>query len=375
MGISFLTYSRTFLPVQIKLEDAAAATQGTYVNSIATGAAKPTSNATTFGTQTLLLRDGRVLIVPRASSTIDTVSADGLTFTVGPAHGQGTSYAFSCAALLPNGKVLLVPHQAANFVLFDPTSNSATAVAAAGISPTNSSTPAWGGACLGQDDLVYLAPGSGNLFASYNWQTNTLLTIGSSTVSELGSQTTWVVGGMQLLPGGDFLCPPKSTSFNIYRFNPKTGVTTTIAAASLSYICTPILMPGGGEVLLAPANTTNARFLNLATNAITTGNDMVSDATSNRFAASGYMQDGNIWLASRQNTHMVIFNTTTRTFTAAASTGGSSSSANFLHACCLQDGRVLLMPSAAAAFLVWTSFTGGTALPFELLQSRYVNNY
>jgi hypothetical protein len=82
----------------------------------------------------VLLPDGRVLLVPLESTTIGLYDPSGAnpdgtvtigTYTNGPVHGRGSN-AFSGGVLLPDGRVVLVPRNSTTIGLYDPVTNTYT---------------------------------------------------------------------------------------------------------------------------------------------------------------------------------------------------------------------------------------------------------
>ena len=66
--------------------------------------------------------NGKVLLTPHQSSTIGIYDPSDNSYTDGPAHGKG-GFAFYGSRLMPNGKVMLVPRNSATIGIYDPKLN------------------------------------------------------------------------------------------------------------------------------------------------------------------------------------------------------------------------------------------------------------
>lgn len=81
--------------------------------------------------------------------------------------GPASTYAWFGGVLLPNGKVLGVPHQADHALLIDPVARTATAFGA--LLPADGGRR-WTGAVLGPDGFVYALPSAETQLLRYDWR-------------------------------------------------------------------------------------------------------------------------------------------------------------------------------------------------------------
>jgi hypothetical protein len=364
--------TRGYFPFRVLQQDVeAAAGSSTWANGFASGPEQGSAGMALA--QGVLMTDGRVLLVPRANSRphIFTPGPDTLDTATAPAHGASVQPYFRCGVLLPNGRVLLVPDQHTRFLIYDPVSNTFSDGPAHGLTLPNTSTPAFSGAVVGQDDLVYLAPGAGAAMGIYDWRTNTL-TFGAS-VAGLGGHTYRPFNGSLLLPNGDVAMICANTAVTCWRYRPSTNEMLAGPSGGGQVFSSGLWLPTRGEILLGPQSGTNARFWNVSSNAIRVGGTHGSDGSALQVCAIVPLRDGRAAMLPQQNATIIVYDPVTDAFSAGALTDGVVGSTNYRRGLALPDGRVFLIADARTNHGLWTPHSGGTPLPLAFLASRYIN--
>jgi hypothetical protein len=364
--------TRAFFPFRVLQQDVeAVAGSAAWVDSFATGPAR--GGSTPPHAQGVLMTDGRVFMVPRSAIRphIFTPGADTLDTTTPPTHAASAAPYFTCGVLLPNGRVLLVPNQHTRLLIYDPVSNIFSNGPEHGLTLPNTSTPAFSAAVVGQDDLVYLAPGAGAAMGIYDWRSNTL-TFGAS-VAGLGAHGYRPFNAALLLPNGDVAMITLNSALPCQRYRPSTNSVIAGPSSGGQLFSSGLWLPTRGEILLGPQGGANARFWNVAANTIRVGGTHGSDGSTAQVCAIVPLRDGRAAMLPQQNAKIIIYDPATDVFSDGALTDGVIGSFNFRRGLTLPDGRVLLISENRTNHGLWTPYTGGTPLPLAFLASRYIN--
>ena len=187
-----------------------------YVYSTVSGYTRPTTDAYLGG---VLLPDGRVVFVPyNAAFTTIYNPATNSYATLGPAPGN---FAYIGGVLLPDGRVVFVPRNAAFTTIYNPATNS---YATLGPAPGNN---AYLGGVLLPDGRVVFVPLNAAFTTIYNPATNSYATLGPA-------PGNFAYAGGVLLPDGRVVFVPDSAAFTTI-YNPNTNSYSTLPGA-----------PGGG---------------------------------------------------------------------------------------------------------------------------------
>jgi hypothetical protein len=249
-----------------------------------------------------------------------------LSYTTVPAVGV-TNYAYVGGVLLPDGRVVFVPHNATTIGIFNPATNTYTTVSGA---PGGS---AYFGGVLLPDGRVVFVPFAGTTIGIFNPATNVYSTIAGAPGSNAYS------GGV-LLPDGRVVFVPFGAT-TIGMFNPVTNMYSTIArgAGDGSYVG-GVLLPDG-RVVFVPHSATTVGIFNPATTAYTT---IAGGPGNGAYAGGVLLPDGRVVFVPRNATTIGIFNPTTNTYTTIA---GPPGSAAYEGGVLLPDGRVVFFPTNA----------------------------
>jgi hypothetical protein len=215
----------------------------------------------------VLVPDGRVVFAPvnatrvatlstsyAGASAVDTFAPVASTSGVNPAGGA----AYRGCVLLPDGRVVFVPHNALNVGVFDPATNAFTLAAAAGGSASPPGSRAFFGGALLPDGRVAFAPHYATGVGIFDPTAGTYTTAAAGQAPGGGAYC-----GAVLLPDGRVVFVPHGAAA-VATFAPATGALTATAAA-----CVPatgsfsggVLLPDG-RVLLVPCTSVNVAVFN-----------------------------------------------------------------------------------------------------------------
>ena len=200
----------------------------------------------------VLSATGNVIMVPRDSANIGVFNPVTLAMTNVAVYG-GNGDLFGAGVLLPNGNVVMAPLNGSNIGMFNPAT-----LAYTNVGPVKSSGSLEGGAVLAPNGNVVFLPFSGSNALVYNPAVvASPLTTGISNIQNIG--TVSFLGGA-LLPSGNIVCVPNSTTTNIGMVDPVTLTYSNAARCGASYAgCT--LIPDG-RVVFMPHGSANVGVLN-----------------------------------------------------------------------------------------------------------------
>jgi hypothetical protein len=170
----------------------------------------------------VLLPDGRVVLVPSNAAAIGLYDPDTSTFTAGPnvpTDSSGYHESMYCGGvLLPDGRVVLVPNNAAALGLYDPVNNTFT------IGP---SVLGYAGGVLLSDGRVVLVPKNAAAIGLYDPATSNFTT-GPNGRTPCGTSSNYL-GGV-LLPDGRVVLVSISDADAIGLYDPTGGLLSGIQA-------------------------------------------------------------------------------------------------------------------------------------------------
>jgi len=320
-------YRYKFSPVTLKKNvwwntssDATLTDPLTY-STLSVGA--PGSDAYSGG---VLLPDGRVVLVPHNAGAIGIFNPTTNMYSTTINIGTGI-YKYWGGVLLPDGRVVFAPRGAAGLGIFNPTTNVFTTISTGAASGERHF-----GCVLLPDGRVVFVPTNATAIGIFNPTTNTYSTIG-----DVGAGTYKYAGGVLLPDGRVVFVPSNATTIGI--FNPTTNAYSTIAG-----------MPGGaaysggvllpdGRVVFVPSNATTICIFNPTTNAYSTIAGMPGSAA---YYGGVLLPDGRVAFVPASATTIGIFNPTTNAYSTIA--GVASVTAAYIGGVLLSDGRILFVP-------------------------------
>ena len=202
----------------------------------------------------VLLPDNRVLCIPHNSNQFliynryDPNVVAGAGFTTLNSLVTGVSGSFSNGVLMPNGLVLTVPYNSTSAIVFNYANNSQTV-----LSEVFTGNKAYIGGVLMQDGRVFLVPHNATAAKIYNPVTSTF-----AAASGVYPGNQAFSGGVLMPNGNIFLVPYKYNRAVIY--NPTTNAITTLNENFTGYQSNGGLLTKTGHVFLVPGVYKDAKY-------------------------------------------------------------------------------------------------------------------
>lgn len=302
----------------------------------------------------VLLPDGRVVFVPHNATTIGIFNPATNTYsTVAGAPGSG---AHTGGVLLPDGRVVFVPASAATIGIFNPATNAYSTIAGA------PGSFAYAGGVLLPDGRVVFVPYNATTIGLFNPATNAYTTIAAGAPGGAA-----YYGGILLPDGRVVFVPHNATAIGL--FNPATNAYTTIAGAPGSSAYTGGVLLPDGRVIFVPTNGTAIGLFNPVTNAYTT---IAGTPGGNAYQGGVLLPDGRVVFVPRNATTIGLFNPVTDVYTTIAGAPGSNA---YIGGVLLPDGRVVFVPASVATIGILSTSQSTRAPPLELCYHPCFNKF
>lgn len=261
----------------------------------------------------VLLPDGGVVLVPHESPTIGLFDPATNTLFSGPnvggvtgGFGQGR---YKGGVLLPDGRVLFVPYRSPTIGLYDPANN--TFMVGPNVTKVNGSLPAGGGSLfdggvLMPDGRVLFVPEGSPTIGLYDPTTNTFTVGPNVTSGRISGKWSGEVfdgsGGVMLPDGRVLLVPNLSEQLGLY--DPATNTFTVGPDVPTSWsgsgwynnYAGGVLLPNG-QVVLVPRSAQCIVIYDPAKNAIQARQVSGDSVQPNKFAGGVLLPDGRVLFA------------------------------------------------------------------------------
>jgi hypothetical protein len=295
--------------------------------------------------------DGRVVLVPHNSTTIGTYDPETNTIQTNASHGRGT-IAFAGGVLIPDGRVVFSPRNAGFVGIYNPASGVYT-----NASPVPSGTTRFIGAVL-------TAAGDKVIFMPQNHTSIGIYDIASDTYTN-GPAATGHYGGTLIPDGRIVMAPFNATSVGIYDPAANTFTNSNAHGRGGSAFIGAVSVPDG-RVVLIPYNSTAIGLYNPANNTYTNG--VTHGLGNNTFAFGTLMPDGRVFMANETRNVAGIYDPIANTLTTNSTTSGS---AQFYGAVLTTTGKIVMVPFSSSNVGV---FSGQFApVPENAVLSRIFN--
>lgn len=335
---------------------------------------------------------GKMLLVPAISGSgflqfQDPAGGALITSALGIPNYVAGSVMFRCAVRLPSGKILLVPHANTGLVEYDPWSNTVRSILAHGRTSTGA-VPAFSGAAVGYDGLVYFSPGhpTDKAVCTYN-ETSEAFTV-TTMVMPYGSDWQTSDNGGSVIPLPDksllFLSRRQAAVGAPWRVNPYAALDADrVKNATGSVAATMLggqLSRDGKHVVIADLFANKVRFYRLSDNTVFDAIFYGSNISGNPTSAAVPLSDGRIALIGNGYRAMIIVDPIA--FSAEIGLGSfaglttpvDGSSANTVTARALKSGSVFVLGGTNLnTHFTWQPYTTGT-LTDGVRLSRYVDH-
>ena len=255
--------------------------------------------------------------------------------TIAGAPGGG---AYVGGVLLPDGRVVFIPHNSTTIGIFNPATNAYSTIAGA------PGSAAYNGGVLLPDGRVVFVTFLGNTIGIFNPATNAFSTIAAPPGDGA------YVGGVLLPDGRVVFVPFNSTTIGI--FDPATDAYSTIAGApGGGAYYGGVLLPDG-RVVFVPFYSTTIGIFNPATNAYST---IAGAPGGTAYLGGVLLPDGRIVFVPHNSTSIGIFNPATNAFSMIAA--GAPGSAAYTGGVLLPDGRVVFVPAYSTTIGIFNPAT------------------
>jgi len=279
----------------------------------------------------VLLQDGRVVFVPWTAANIGVFNPNTNTYS---AISVGTlpAGAYYGGVLLPDGRAVFAPVASSTIGIFNPNNNTySTVFKGAG---------SYYGGVVVPDGRVVFVPAGGTSMGLFNPTTNIYSTIAIGTAS--------YIGGV-LLPDGRVVFVPRSVPY-IFIFNSKNDTYSTVNIGPATNLYNGGVLLPDGRVLFVPMSAPTIGIFDPITNIYST---IHSGAGAEAYYSGVLLPDGRVIFVPSNTALLGIFNPAINTYsTINIGTGGGSYQGGIL----LPDGRVVLVPANATTIGILSGF-------------------
>jgi hypothetical protein len=320
----------------------------------------------------VLLPDGRVLLVPQNASNVGFYNpSTGLFSSVTVPGITAAAYKFRSAVLVPNGNVVFIPWQSSNVGLFNPVtyqySNIQVGAAAGG------GGFRFQGGVLSPTGNVVMVPRDSANIGVFN-----PTTLAMTNVGPIAGQGLSLFGAGVLLPNGNLVMSPLSSSPNIGMYNTysltTSGFSNVGPIASTGTWETAVLAPNG-NVIFPPASSTNVVVYNptFVSSPITAGaisNIQLALDGVNRIQGGCLLPSGNIVCCPADTSNLGIIDPIALTYSNCAQL--STLGAKFYGCSLAFNGQVVFVPSSSTNVAVLNTMVPP---PREFCLSPYFNKF
>jgi streptogramin lyase len=303
----------------------------------------------------VLVPDGRVVFVPHgANSTIGIFNPVINAYSTIVMSPSPTVYAYYGGVLLPDGRVVFVPAAATTIGIFNPLTNAYSTI------PGAPGSGAYAGGVLVPDGRVVFVPNAATTIGLFNPLTNAYSTIP-------GAPGGGAYSGGVLVPDGRVIFVPyNATTVGI--FNPATNTYSTISG-NAGYTG-GVLLPDG-RIVFVPNNASTIGIFNPVTNTFTTITNYVKPG-NDAYRGGMLLPDGRVVFVPHTATTIGIFNPLTNTYSTVAGAPGSNA---YIGSVLLPDGRAIFVPGNVATVGILNTSQKLRAPPLELCYHPCFNKF
>jgi len=307
----------------------------------------------------VLIPDGRVVFVPHgATAGFGIFNPSTNSYSTISMSPSPPTYAYSGGVLLPDGRIVFVPANTTTIGLFNPATNTYSTILV-GAPGSN----AYQGGVLLPDGRVLFVPNNATTIGLFNPTTNTYSTI-------LGAPGSAAYIGGVLLPDGRVVFVPQYAT-TIGLFNSVTNTYTTILGApGTGAYYGGVLLPDG-RVVFVPTSATTIGIFNPATNTFSTILGLPGSAA---YIGGVLLPDGRVIFAPHNTTTIGLFNPVTNTYSTIATTLSANTGA-YLGCTLLPDGRVVFVPLNVSTIGILTTSQKSRPPPPELCYHPCFNKF
>jgi hypothetical protein len=313
----------------------------------------------------VLLPDGRVLFVPHNASNVGIFNPATLNFSSIVTPGLGAAGAkFRCGVLIPNGNVVFVPWSSSNVGMFNPVTYAYSNIAVGAQPPAS----CFQGAVLSPTGNVVMIPRNSANIGIFN-----PTTLAMTNVGPIAGQFVGMFGAGVLLPNGNVVMTPLTNGGNIGMYNTSSYTTAGYTNVAVGFgtalsLETAVLAPNG-NVVMPPSAWANTVVY--SPSAGTFSNIIVGGAGTGYFFIGGaLLPSGNIICCPHDSSNVGMIDPVTLTYSNCAFV--STATSKFFGCTLIPDGRVVFTPSSYSNVGVLNTLTPA---PVEFCRAPYFNKF
>ena len=313
-----------------------------------------------------LVPDGRVVMAPWNAAYMGIFSPATNTYTSIATAGTGSAInQYQGGVLSPDGRVIFVPQNASAVGIFNPASTTWTTA-----TPLDATTGKFSGGCVASNGLIYFYPNNVSYGGVFNPVTSTYSTTLNGTFPV--SPANYYIGGCLHPNGNIYLAPYNGTPIGIW--NPVAGTYTTFSSTGISAngatFNGAVVLPDGRVAFIPRGN--NPATLGIYNPATNIWSTIVGPAGGNQYFVNGcLLPDGRVFCAPANATFGLIFNPVAGTYTTFSGLpGGNASNGAYV----IPDGRVVGIPCSTTTG-VQIYFGGNRPVPREFCLHPFFNRY
>jgi hypothetical protein len=249
------------------------------------------------------------------------------------------SYKFAGSVLIPDGRVVFVPHYSSKIGIFNPTDDTISVITPLGDGIPPNSGIFIGGVLTPSGNVVFSPANSANVcvFDPIN------LTFSNAIPHCVGGGGTTFAGAV-LAPTGNVIFSPFNSTANVVAYDPIRNAISNATAISpsgrVSGASTGATLLPTGNIVFTPFNTRNVIEFNTSTNEV--ANTASISATNGKFFSGVLTPNGNVVFIPYELSNVVLYNPSNFTFSNTITNLGTQP---FHGGCLLPSGNVVFAPS------------------------------
>lgn len=247
------------------------------------------------------------------------------------------------AVAAPNNRIYMIPSNAANVLVVDPSTNTAVATipVAAGAGAYK-----WTSGILAPNGKIYGVPMDSTSVLIIDPSTNT---VDTTTITGI-TGTNKFIGGA-IAPNGKIYCPPYGSGVNyVLVINTNTNTTSQIAVSGTGW--SGAVLANNGLIYCVPYSSTATSVMIINPNTDTANTTTIPISGTNMYGGGALAPNGNIYCVPMDVANIMIINPTTNTINQSAIVLSDSTTGKYRSAVCAPNGRIYGIPSNATNVLI-----------------------
>jgi len=245
------------------------------------------------------------------------------------------------AVAAPNNRIYMIPSNAANVLVVDPSTNTAVATI-----PVPAGGYKWTSGILAPNGKIYCVPMDSTSVLIIDPSTNTADT---TTITGI-TGTNKFIGGC-IAPNGKIYCPPYGSGVNyVLVINTNNNTTSQIAVSGTGW--SDAVLADNGKIYGVPYSSTATSVVIIDPATDTANTSTISITGTNMYGGGALAPNGNIYCVPMDVTHVMIINPTTNIVNKTAIVLSDATTSKYRSAVCAPNGRIYGIPSNATNVLI-----------------------